>query len=173
MLNKIWAEILSKIKNQFLHDSERKKPFRGGIFWKNLQWRDHVVFTILQKGFYSRICPSVGSFVVYEQFTDADYDELEINTDTLRNTLKEFVQRQLLKIGNSPRGKIDCGQWTPEQVRDHIQRFGTFCEGLAEGLYQESIPGFGLQSTHPQKILDDFADHFSNSKGKLKHSLFL
>ena len=87
--------------------------------------------------------------------------------DVIRNSLKALVKKARPEIYMSSSKKIDCQDWTPAQVREHVLQFGEFCESLAEALFQSKIPGCGLQSTPPQKILEDFAEHFSTLKSEL------
>ena len=97
-----------------------------------------------------------------ENFTDADFDELEVEKEMIRNTLKGLVKRAMCEIGVQPREQVDCRKWTAETVRDYVLQFGDFCQGLAEALYQSGATGYGLYLTPPETTLEEYGKHFSN-----------
>ena len=107
---------------------------------------------------------------IVEHFTDADFDELEVEKDTVRNVLKGLVKRAIPEISLQARKKVDCQNWEPEDVRDYVSQIGEFCQELADALFESKIPGFALCYTHPETLLRDYADHFSESLQKTSHS---
>jgi len=95
------------------------------------------------------------------EFDDTDFDELGVGKPSVRNQLKGLVK---LAIPEITKKKIACAHWKPEQVRDHLLQFGTFCEAFAEALFQKGIVGYVLFSTHPETFLQDYAEHFTEKR---------
>ena len=97
-----------------------------------------------------------------EHFTDADFQELGVEKEVVRNTLKGLVKRSICEIGIQSKEKVDCQPWTAETVRDYVLQFGDFCQGLAEALYKTGATGYALYHTRPETTLEEYAEHFSN-----------
>jgi len=104
----------------------------------------------------------------FVHFTDADFDELGVDKETVRNTLKGLVKRVVCEIGIQSKEKVDCQTWTAETVRDYVLQFGDFCQGLAEALYKYGVTGYGLCLTSPERILEEYAEHFTEEVGGKK-----
>lgn len=101
-------------------------------------------------------------FEYNEHFSDADFNELGVEKEIVRNTLKGLVKRAICEIGIQPKEQVDCQSWTTEIVRDYVLQFGEYCQSLADALYESGATGYALYATPPETTLEEYSENFSN-----------
>ena len=93
---------------------------------------------------------------VIERFSDSDFEELGIEMELMKNRFRGLQERALPLIVSQGICKSDCGNWSPEEVREHVLGFGEYCRPLSEWLFELRVDGFALKRTKPESTLQSF-----------------